>query len=285
MPARIFICNFCDNSFTRKNPYTKPTPKFCSIKCSSLSRVKPREKRCCEYCKNSFEWIKNKRNQGRFCSRYCRSHYLAPFFSKMYKGKFLGKKIKKKRGICWTCNKTYLYYPSQHNTRYCSQVCAENRWSRSFPNCKKCHKKDLPHEGYGYCKKCYYTSPEGSARQRDKNGRRRARKKQNGVGRVGQQWINELKTKTTHCPLCNKKMENHGRYPDGKHLDHIIPITAGGPHCKENLRYICAECNDNRPYDGSDLKTQNLPKKFIDFFDLSSFSTRGGVPLLTDKLP
>lgn len=66
-------------------------------------------------------------------------------------------------------------------------------------------------------------------------------------------WLGELKTGTKRCPLCNRKLASHGRLPNGKHLDHIIPISAGGKHVMGNVRYICATCNYHRPKDGRDL--------------------------------
>lgn len=41
--------------------------------------------------------------------------------------------------------------------------------------------------------------------------------------------------------------------PRKKHLDHIIPIAAGGTHTLGNVRVICATCNLSRPSDASDL--------------------------------
>jgi hypothetical protein len=65
-------------------------------------------------------------------------------------------------------------------------------------------------------------------------------------------WLRLLWNKTTHCELCGMPLQNHSRYPDGKHLDHIIPIGMSGSHTKNNVRYICASCNLSRPKDGSD---------------------------------
>ena len=67
------------------------------------------------------------------------------------------------------------------------------------------------------------------------------------------EWLKELRNRSKICHLCGIRMKRHGKYPGGKNLDHIIPLSIGGPHTKENLRYICAECNCNRPSDGSDI--------------------------------
>lgn len=70
---------------------------------------------------------------------------------------------------------------------------------------------------------------------------------------IDTKWLKALKEKTSICELCNKEMENSGNYPNGKHLDHVLPLNVGGEHKKNNVRYICAECNIARPKDGSDL--------------------------------
>jgi hypothetical protein len=66
------------------------------------------------------------------------------------------------------------------------------------------------------------------------------------------EYLRELWDKTNHCCITGIKLENHGRYPNGKHLDHIIPLNAGGTHTKDNVRYISAIANINRPRDGRD---------------------------------
>ena len=38
------------------------------------------------------------------------------------------------------------------------------------------------------------------------------------------------------CPYCGREIV------DG-HIDHIIPISKGGTNDRENLVYVCAECN------------------------------------------
>jgi len=46
----------------------------------------------------------------------------------------------------------------------------------------------------------------------------------------------ELKAKTKICPYCYQHIKKY-------HLDHIIPLSKGGTHTKDNVCYCCAECN------------------------------------------
>jgi 5-methylcytosine-specific restriction endonuclease McrA len=45
--------------------------------------------------------------------------------------------------------------------------------------------------------------------------------------------------------------------PDA-HVDHILPLAAGGTHTKDNLRILCPSCNCSRPIDGSDVTNQQM---------------------------
>jgi hypothetical protein len=66
-------------------------------------------------------------------------------------------------------------------------------------------------------------------------------------------YLKALWEDTTHCILCGKQMNDNSKYPDGKELDHIIPLCINGTHTINNVRYICSKCNRTRPRDGSDL--------------------------------
>lgn len=58
----------------------------------------------------------------------------------------------------------------------------------------------------------------------------------------------KLKSKTTHCEICNIKLTNKNT-----DLDHIVPLNIGGAHSNSNVRYICSSCNRGRPSNGKDL--------------------------------
>ena len=62
------------------------------------------------------------------------------------------------------------------------------------------------------------------------------------------EWLMQLNKNTKFCVLCNEELYNKNR-----NLDHIIPINIGGRHIMENVRFVCASCNNKRPKDGSDI--------------------------------
>lgn len=70
---------------------------------------------------------------------------------------------------------------------------------------------------------------------------------------ITKEWLMELWRNTEVCVVCGSILDASGKYPRGKHLDHIVPINVGGLHMMNNVRYICAQCNLERPKDGSDV--------------------------------
>jgi hypothetical protein len=66
------------------------------------------------------------------------------------------------------------------------------------------------------------------------------------------EWLRNLYNDSHICPLCNNEMVEEPRKYLSKNLDHIIPINIGGTHTKDNVRVICARCNNARPRNGSD---------------------------------
>jgi hypothetical protein len=65
---------------------------------------------------------------------------------------------------------------------------------------------------------------------------------------ITNEWLLQLKENTKTCSLCGKDMiECKIYHPRKKSLDHIILLSWGGTHTKDNVRYICIECNLRRP--------------------------------------
>jgi 5-methylcytosine-specific restriction endonuclease McrA len=77
---------------------------------------------------------------------------------------------------------------------------------------------------------------------------RRARKLQNGVEPYTEAQV--LETYGTACHLCTKEVNleaprrsgAHG-WEDGLHIDHIVPISKGGPDTLDNVRPAHGSCN------------------------------------------
>lgn len=47
------------------------------------------------------------------------------------------------------------------------------------------------------------------------------------------------------CPDCGARIDRAAPWgsPEFASVDHIVPLSAGGPHSQDNLRYTCLPCN------------------------------------------
>jgi len=45
------------------------------------------------------------------------------------------------------------------------------------------------------------------------------------------------------CPICQKKFDGKRRRPT---VDHIIPVSKGGPDIEENWQLMCDKCNTKK---------------------------------------
>jgi hypothetical protein len=84
-------------------------------------------------------------------------------------------------------------------------------------------------------------NPESEVNYRHK---RRSKCKQTDITGA---WLKELKENTEICILCGNQMIDSKKYhPLKKSLDHILLLSKGGTHTKNNVRYVCILCNAKR---------------------------------------
>lgn len=57
-------------------------------------------------------------------------------------------------------------------------------------------------------------------------------------------FLKDLASCTDFCIYCGHKMVDYGDMYRTKTLDHIKPLSKGGKHMKDNVRYICWLCNN-----------------------------------------
>lgn len=67
--------------------------------------------------------------------------------------------------------------------------------------------------------------------------KRRALKKGASVGDVTAEALAEKRGEYGGiCPYCNRPIVKG-------HFDHVVPLSGGGSHTRDNLAWVCAECN------------------------------------------
>jgi len=92
----------------------------------------------------------------------------------------------------------------------------------------------------------------GQTSRRAASSRRRARLiEATTEEEVDTELLLALRAATQACEICAGELNYDTR--GAVHLDHIVPLAAGGLHCPDNLRYICGPCNLARPKDGRDV--------------------------------
>ncbi len=156
-------------------------------------------------------------------------------------------------------------------------------WSRDFAACIRCDGTERPHHAKGLCRTCYQqqpdyrerynaskmakrSTPEGKARQREHYLRNR----DTIIGRVMDRYwssadyrfslrvsdinrrarlagcdgivsVDQARARIAFyggsCYLCGA---------DWEHLDHVKPLSEGGPNLASNLRPACATCNGRK---------------------------------------
>jgi len=64
---------------------------------------------------------------------------------------------------------------------------------------------------------------------------------------INASYLRYLYESTTHCVICGCKMTEEPNHTNCKSMDHILPLSLGGLHMINNVRYICRLCNNKRP--------------------------------------
>jgi len=132
--------------------------------------------------------------------------------------------------VCPVCETTFMKSSYQQIT--CSKVCSYTYQNRkktrkiNDKNCARCG-KDMKH------KKSHAIYCSMTCKSMDHTTKKRAKSNLTVVRR------REIYERDSGiCYICNSKIE-FSKYQ----ADHIIPISRGGEHTKENLAVTCSRCN------------------------------------------
>lgn len=179
--------------------------------------------------------------------------------------------------ICRSCDRARSreYYADPINRAKKLAYEAKRKAEREAPparaiTCKTCAATVCPaHPRQQYCKSC---AAERSARrerirkydaeaERIKWMKRRAA---TALTDVDPAWLVDLRANAKACPLCKVKLTTRPDQPNSRHVDHIVPLYAGGAHTRDNLRVICRTCNLTRPRDLADLAGMQISLTMVD---------------------
>jgi hypothetical protein len=195
--------------------YTRHKDRLRSSRSERRAQHKTRPKpRACRQCSKIFT---PKRDRAVFCSRTCigQARVRQP---EQENARRRAKSAQRRECIpvrqCAWCGRTYK--PLRRSTsRWCSERCMADRWAKDHPDVRRAAK-----------------------------ARRRAR-----LCGVTTEHISPLEVFTRDnwtCRLCLKPTPQRligTRSPRRPTIDHILPVSKGGPHTYQNVQCACSQCN------------------------------------------
>jgi hypothetical protein len=276
LPKRIRLrltkCLRCWNPMT-PGPVGGAPKKFCSPKCLQESHSRrrankrgrsyqPQKKKAplpylfgqdaidsgfklyeCRCCLRSFANPKNWKSN--YCSNECR--YL----------------VRCVQAVCVICEEPYFHLPNSGRT--CSPKCSAELQRRERPalqlRCEWC-KKDFSAQVTGKRKYCDFKCRETVRRKKRRlylnnwQRVREQREKATTVERISP--LDVFKRDDWTCWLCHQPVDMSQQHPEpnAPTVDHVIPISKGGPHTMDNVR--CAHSICNMKKNNSTIGTESM---------------------------
>lgn len=246
-------CAQCDTTFSYEKVGRGRLRRYCSDACRNISyygrpeTIKPDPSRICKGCGGSVPFGARERNPKVWCSDKCRIKCIRgriPDEKRIeQRRRWRERNIAKGRLTCADCGRQMYWSPTSS--------------PQGVARCQPCRRtarpveKKLPPEWR--CTVCDIqigVSAKSRARKfckrhkhHDKGHRKRARK----YG-VHYEYVNArtiyIRDKWK-CGLCGKRVNQKLVYPDpmSASIDHIIPMSAGGPHTPANVQCAHLACN------------------------------------------
>lgn len=199
-------CKYCQSEFIDESKFNKKT--YCSEECHKMWMLEnPRHTKICPECNVEF---KTNWKEQKHCSDKCSFKFLSKHNSK----DGIGNNV-----ICISCGKEYKK-SAHHAGKFCSRKCFVK-----FTGIKEV-------EEYKY-----------KSNLTDASSIRRA--KRYGVKYENIDPLEIFNRDNWICGICGEKIDKKLNYPDNMSatLDHIIPLSKGGTHTKDNVQACHGICN------------------------------------------
>lgn len=210
---------------------------------------KAKTTRVCEQCGAAFYYKANSRNAGRFCGRRCTGLHIRDIAAAKRASK-PPRPIPPLRA-CPTCASPIM----GRSRRYCRPTCSPKIYQRRRTTCEECG-CPLPPRKSRNCSNCAMAARRKRAKakpgwkekrriaRRIAKGRRKAR--QRGLHAESVNHLEVFARDGWKCQLCGCNTPTRlrgGCSPNAPELDHIIPLSKGGPHTYANTQCACRRCN------------------------------------------
>lgn len=234
------ICLYCEEEFET----TTKSKKYCSDKCclkfhsrKAWNKNKKSNIKICKYCEKEFI-DETKFNRKKYCSDDCHKNWMNenPIYTK----------------TCPICN---IQFRTNLKVQInCSTECQWESQKRNKGICNNCGKEYNPpkhHSGKFCSRKCFieYTGIKEVKEYKYKSNLTDAssirRAKKYGVKYENLDPLEIFERDNWICGICGEKIDKQLNYPDkmSATLDHIIPLSKGGTHTKDNVQASHGICN------------------------------------------
>jgi hypothetical protein len=268
------VCVICKSKFNNVGRKI-----YCSTKCRNRAqtikdklegrvRAKRLGKRNCKTCGLEFEAYEGKREK--YCSKICdqkdASRRLNERKNESFLKKHQGKFSQLKYCSCILCDKIYFDRPRKVQDGFCSTQCHHKfketykefyyRWERGFAltGLRVCPETKFLFRPTSTKQK--YLNYEVCKAVRARKGVAKRRAMLRGVKSEVIDPFDVFEGAKWHCQACGKSTPKERRGTkehDAPELDHIIPVSKGGAHVRENVQLLCKKCNaeksDKMPFE------------------------------------
>ena len=93
----------------------------------------------------------------------------------------------------------------------------------------------------------YRLDEQFRARQLARMARRKRQRRELERGGISRHQAAEIRAQASSCSYCGKALDHEGTHgPDSATLDHVVPLSRGGPHERSNVRPACLSCNSRK---------------------------------------
>ena len=243
-------CENCGVAFKRVHPSLKVCSRECHLAKKRIIKNKVIGHAKCEQCGEQFGVTINRR---RFCNKKCARaarNRPAPTARELLESERF-QRIKSKKRKCIRCSHVYLQINRQRAS-FCV-ACKAVHWKRTPPNpegyvycCEQCGRMVVRRKMAGRIVVCVACSYRTTRDTKTEAKRRREYLKRSTSNHKGKTFRRSdiFKRDGYTCQLCNCAVRQTKEYaPDQATIDHIIPLSRGGPHTMENCQCACQACN------------------------------------------
>lgn len=153
-------------------------------------------------------------------------------------------------GECKQCSGVFV---RQTRWTYCTDECERRFRNEKNARTGVCRNCNVASAGKGkyYCAPCRdYRNKETRRAEKKRNRHKRGgnHRQRARIFNVHYEPVNPMKVFARdqwECQLCGHDIDPDLRWPDprSRSLDHVIPMSKGGPHTYENTQLACLECN------------------------------------------